>query len=318
MYRCKKNCCNIISFVAAVVLVINIVLLRQLRVTAFTIYPISKQQLLKFSNQSIREQYPRNKALVFNIGSSSNDDISQKCDHDISIQALTTSSKTTSTETKMVGAEFEYQEMKVLLSVIESRQVVSANQLDPLKAIELNTYIQKIVSNRRLIEESSNGQQLQRFLPRKESLLNTTWNMIYTTMEFLPRDTTIQLQFSNYSNDQNSSSKMQYRLLFGSKTFGLQSINVQCSDWDVRPATTTTFFRSPSLSLSDISFIYDTLSVNAFGKQNIPLCFVSNLLKGRSNRIHTVYFDDTIWIEQQEHEDEQRIIWNVYRKQIQE
>jgi hypothetical protein len=217
------------------------------------------------------------------------------------------------------STDFEYQEMKIIFEVMQREKVVSSNRMDMNKANELNRYITKIVSDR-----SSNVR-----LTTKDQLYNTTWTMRYTTMNILPPDATIQLKFGidkEYVTTQpESNPTMQYRLVFGSKTFGLNAINAN-SYWNFIPSTDT---RNDN---NGISLMYDSISMDAFGLKNLHLCFISNLFKGRINTIDTVYYDGIYWIEQQQQldyntndsnadafyttatSDKLNVIWNVYRR----
>jgi hypothetical protein len=259
------------------------------------------------------------------------------------------------------NADFEYQEMKVILDALQREGIVASNRMDRNKANELNSYLQRIVSDRttttnnkrsslpsRSLSSSSSSAAMEQQL---HSLWNTSWTMKYTTMDILPPDTTIQLQFLAPPSTMNAvpntadmndltsvkTSKMRYRLLFGSKTLGLNALNVDC-DW--RP-----FWKyNNNHNLIQPSLTFDTITMDAFGFENVPLCLLSNLLfRNRSNNqkdnrldnaksdifINTVYMDDTIWIEQQQQQQQQvaqdksydiitnelnNVIWNVYQK----
>ena len=83
-----------------------------------------------------------------------------------------------------------------------------------------------------------------------------------------------------------------------------------------------------------LALTFDTISMDAFGLENIPLCFLSHLLFRHDEQnpdliIHTVYMDDNIWIEQQQQQQQvspqqdnndqtllrsSNVIWNVYQK----
>jgi hypothetical protein len=219
---------------------------------------------------------------------------------------------------KSKNTDFEYQEMKIILDVLQREKIVSSNRMDIDKANELNRYISRIVSDR-----SSNV-----ILSTTDQLCNTSWTMMYTTMNILPPDTTIQLKFgidtAIQSLQQQQQQMMQYRLLFGSKTFGLNAINVN-SQWSFGPSSDSRIKHNNSNNnLKGITLMYDTISMDAFGLQNIHLCFISNLFQGRINSINTVYYDGTIWIEKQEQlynddnnsnaDPKSNMMWNVYRK----
>lgn len=274
---------------------------------------------------------------LFSDDSSRNDDI----------QAINSGSSTKR------STDFEYQEMKVILDALHREGIVASNRMDRNKANELNSYIQRIVSDRTTskitstssMELDGNYRQRQQ---QRHSLWNTSWTMKYTTMDILPPDMTIQLQFFDAPSTTGalmtadtdltarSTSKMKYRLLFGSKTFGLNALNVDC---DCMP-----FSNYDNENMMQLSLTFDTITMDAFGFENVPLCFLSNLLvRNRNDRkdtinpsadiiINTVYMDDTIWIEQQQQQipqdkslkpygattsslnDFQNVIWNVYQK----
>ena len=191
---------------------------------------------------------------------------------------------------KSPSAEFEYQEMKVLLGAMQKDQIVSAKQMDTAKSQELNRYIERV------IRASAND---QRSLSTEE-LHNSTWTLAYTTMEALPPDSTIQMIFREEDHAANS---LQYRLIFGPKTVGLNAINV-LGEWTLRQNT--------------VFMTYEKLSMDAFGLENVHLCLLQNLLKGRTNRIDTVYYDGNVWIEESISVDNQystpNRFWNVYIK----
>jgi hypothetical protein len=197
-------------------------------------------------------------------------------------------------------AEFEYQEMKVLLDALQREQIVSSKRMDPAKATELNRYIERVVA--------STG---RRKSLSPDELRNTTWNLVYTTMEALPPDSSIQFFFKSVNTipTENDVDGIQYRLVFGSKTFGLNGINVH-GDWTLLPGQ------------DSIYITYQTLSMDAFGRENIHLCLLQNLLRGRTNQIDTAFYDGSVWIEQQDQPNtgaaatttSAKPIWNVYVK----
>ncbi len=234
------------------------------------------------------------------------------------------------------NTDFEYQEMKVILDALEREGVVSSNRLDRNKATELNSYIHRIVSVRTTPPTTTLTNTQQQTM--HSLLYNTSWTMKYTTMEIIPPDTTIQLQFPDtptatvtatntmdITTESAAILNMNYRLLFGSKTLGLNALNVQC---DCTTFTTDDMNHLPMNSMPLLALTFDTITMDAFGWENLPLCFLSNLILARNNRnppdmlIQTVYFDDNIWIEQQQQPlsssssdgSNDNVIWNVYRK----
>ena len=45
-----------------------------------------------------------------------------------------------------------------------------------------------------------------------------------------------------------------------------------------------------------LTFVYDSITTNILGFQNLPVGFFG-LLKGRTNYVESAYFDGTFWIE---------------------
>jgi hypothetical protein len=232
------------------------------------------------------------------------------------------------------NTDFAYQEMKVLLRTCQKENIVASNRMDPSKAQELNQYIQDIVQYRTSSSGSStssgSGTSGSSSIPSVEELYHTTWNLVYTTMDYIPRDVTIQFTLWNerpsYQEEEDGShdrdplppregGTVQYRLLFGAQTFGWESININ-GDWAIQQ-------EHQQQQQQQLLMTYRTWSLDAFGFQNVHVCLLQNLFQGRTRMIHTVYYDGTIWIEkeEQQQEEEQQLqstntIWNVYmRKQ---
>jgi hypothetical protein len=189
--------------------------------------------------------------------------------------------------------DFEYQEMKVLLDAMKQQGVSSIRGLDAEKGRELQQYVQQVAGYRR----SSS------LMLTPHAVNGTVWRLAFTTERALPRDATLYLVFP----DDEHNSLLRYSLQFGKKTLGLHKLEA-VSRWTV--------------SNNVLTFVYDTITMDAFGFSNIELCFFG-LLKGRSNYIETAFFDGDVWIEQQPQQsssgrldgsdsDAADSIWNVY------
>ena len=117
----------------------------------------------------------------------------------------------------------------------------------------------------------------------REALTGTTWRLAYSNApsDSPPPDATVYLKF-------NSDSTMQYRLQFGARTLGLNSIQAD-GPWQVLEQ------QRPGEGAVDVTFVYDKVSLDAFGWQNIGTGLFG-LLQGRSQTLRTAYYDGDYWI----------------------
>lgn len=173
-------------------------------------------------------------------------------------------------------AQFEYQEIKVLLDTMEEKNIKSWN-LQTIQRNEIEKYIRTIVTNRPSIPSVWIPSNFQTNI-----LPGTTWRQSYssesTTLSDLPRDATIYISFIDDTT-------LQYKLQFSNKTFGLKSLQAICN-YNMDTSGT-------------ITFVYDKISTDMFGMANINLNFLTNnFLKGRVNYIEMKYFDTNMIIEQ--------------------
>lgn len=168
-------------------------------------------------------------------------------------------------------AEFEFQEMRAVLNDVVKRRI-SSRDLDPTQRAELEGYVRQVVQKRQSPTPLS---EIGNKLP------GTTWRLAFSTEQAtlgdLPRDACIMLDFVDGKN-------MDYVLAFSEKTLGLNKIKAK-SNW----------FFDPSQGL--VTFVYDRITSDAFGLQDINIGFFG-LLKGRANFVNSSYFDGNYWIEQ--------------------
>ena len=180
------------------------------------------------------------------------------------------------------AAEFEFQELRIQLSAM-MKQNVSSKRLDPVVRQQLIQYATAVVIATDQKQRASNNipfSSLPDYLP------GTKWRLVLsneaTTLDDLPQDATVFLEFANYDNDNNK--KLQYKLQFGNQTFGLQSLQAN-SSW--------AYNKESGL----LTFTYDDITTDMFGFRNVGVGLFSSLLKGRVNSIQTAYFDNQYWIE---------------------
>jgi hypothetical protein len=92
----------------------------------------------------------------------------------------------------------------------------------------------------------------------------------------LPGDATVYLNFLD-------SSKVDYTLDFGAKAFGIQAIKA-ASKWACN-------------AQGLVTIVYDKISTDMFGLQNIGVSFFG-LLQGRASYVQTAYFDtQSYWMD---------------------
>lgn len=169
---------------------------------------------------------------------------------------------------KNLQADFEYQELKLLLRAMKEQKVLS-NQLVESKKAELETYVRRIINRK-----ESNLQQVREQLPRSK------WRLAFSTqplIQSLPQGVNIQLHFVD-------STTVDYSMEF-TKTLGLNKLTAQSSyqvDSLVHPGWVT--------------YTYEHITTDVFGLQNVGVG-TFGMLQGRSSQIQTVYFDNVLWIE---------------------
>lgn len=204
------------------------------------------------------------------------------------------------------NADFAYQEMKVLLNAMRSLNVVRRRDLDPATGDALTAYVQEVVVR----NQKSNI--------AAPSVPGSTWRLAFESSsnnDNLPRDATVEISFlrnqdtagntasTNIPN--NNRNTLLYSLVFGEKTAGLKRLDVAC------------FYNNNGESNNRLTFVYDKVTMDAFGWRNVELCFFG-LLKGRTNQIATAYCDHSIWIEAASAGEEGATTtpsWNVYVRQ---
>jgi hypothetical protein len=192
----------------------------------------------------------------------------------------TTATTATKSATATRGAEFEFQELRVLLEAMH-KQGLASRDLLPRTRLEMEAYARAVVvgaANGKNGETSSSAAALR----AKRELIGTRWRLGFSThsatLGDLPRDATVYLEFVD-------ADRMLYKLQFSQKTFGLNSIQAE-SAW----------------SLDDernglLTFVYDRITTDAFGFTNVGVGLFG-LLKGRANYVETAYYDGKYWIEQ--------------------
>jgi len=197
----------------------------------------------------------------------------------------------TETTKNQPAAEFEYQEMKVQLDALK-RQRLAPRDLDALKRMELASYVKEVSTKRPSHPALSEI---------ADELPGTTWRLAFSTQEAalgdLPRDATVTIEFLDGEN-------LDYVLSFGEKTFGLKNIKAR-SRWN---------FASDGDDRGLVTFVYDKITTDAFGMQNLGVGLFG-LLKGRANYVESAYFDGKYWSERGLNPDGTRVFWNVYVKE---
>ena len=176
--------------------------------------------------------------------------------------------------------------MKVLFDAMKQQGVSNYRDLDASKARELVGYVQDVAAFRRSDTTLA-----------KPALVGSVWRLALTSTETaLPRDATVSVQFQTEQT-------LRYSLSFGKRTLGLNRLDA-ISSWTM------------SDNNNGVQFVYDKITMDAFGLNNVDVCFFG-LLKGRSNGIETAYFDGDVWIEEQPTRDDSdaapsNLAWNVY------
>lgn len=171
------------------------------------------------------------------------------------------------------AGDFAYQEMLVYFNQMQ-RDGVTSRTMDPAKRSELEGFVRTVLANKKGLRLEDIGQAL---LPKSE------WKLMFSTseavLESLPNDATV---FLNIQDEMN----LDYVLRFSKKTMGLDSLTAKCQyTFDTGPV-------QPGL----LTFVYDKITTNIFGLNNIGVGFFG-LLKGRANYVESSYFDGVFWIE---------------------
>jgi hypothetical protein len=130
-------------------------------------------------------------------------------------------------------ADFEYQELKIVLQAMKEQDVVSA-RLKDYKQTELEGYVKKIVNRR---PSSIPLNEMGQHLP------GTEWRLAFTTQaltnESLPKDALIKMTFHDASH-------VDYGLEF-TKTLGLKRLAAK-SSYTVDVSTYIVYYCSQALS----------------------------------------------------------------------
>jgi hypothetical protein len=168
------------------------------------------------------------------------------------------------------NADFEYQEMRAILTAMEQRNIQT---LEPIRRAELESYITKVVQQHIPPQQ---GPPLT-----AQNLVNTKYRLAFSNQAVaatnLPPGASVVLEFLSDCTTLN------YRLQFSQKIFGLDNINAKCS-YTLDEATGL------------LTFVYDTITTDLFGLQNLPVGLFGQL-KGRTSYIVSSYFDGDYWIE---------------------
>ena len=187
------------------------------------------------------------------------------------------------------SANFEYQEMRIILDAM-LRQGIS-DLASPGKE-DLERYVRSVARSTSSMRSASSSSSPTSSLHNPSQLVGTTWRLAYSNdLSSLPPDATVYLQFL-------SERDMEYQLKFGPRTLGLNAIAADCP-WQL--TTTTTLPSADSISssgssASQLTFVYDKIKMDAFGLKNIGTGLFG-MLQGRSQTIHTAYFDGDYWID---------------------
>lgn len=202
------------------------------------------------------------------------------------------------------GAQFEYQEMKILFNAMKEQKVTIRDLNSSSKRTEITNYVRAIVNNRQSDPVVFSSSTFQSGLP------GTVWRLAYSTestiVNDLPHDTTVYLKFL-------SSDTMEYTLQFSEKTFGINRITARCpwytndsNNYNEKNADKNT---NPGL----ITFVYDKITADMFGMKDMNVGFFG-LLQGRGNSIDTAFYDGAVWIEQSV-DQQGKLFVNVYIKE---
>jgi len=202
-------------------------------------------------------------------------------------------------------AEFEYQELRVQLDAMMKKSGSTSRDLDPLKKLELTSYVREVVAKR---PSPVPLEDIGRYLPGTKWKLAFSNDVAASMMNDLPKDTAVTLDFFD-NNGNNGKNELEYALEFGPRTFGLKNLKAR-STWEVVDVDGSS---RPGL----VSFVYDKITADAFGFANVGVGLFG-MLKGRTNYVETAYFDGSYWIEGGVVDDggggRGSEFWNVYVK----
>jgi hypothetical protein len=188
------------------------------------------------------------------------------------------------------NADFEYQEMRAILTAMEQRNIQT---LEPIKRAELESYITKVV------QQHIPPQQVPPLTA--QNLVNTKYRLAFSNQKVaatnLPAGASVVLEFLSDGTTLN------YRLQFSEKIFGLDNINAKCS-YTLDEATGL------------LTFVYNSVTTDLFGLQNLPVGLFGQL-KGRTSYIVSSYFDGDYWIEVAYDSPQQTSTYtNVYDQEV--
>ena len=175
------------------------------------------------------------------------------------------------------SANFEYQEMRIILAAMQQQGI--SDLASPGKG-DLEQYVRSVARS-----TPTTSASFATTLHSPNQLLGTTWRLAYSNdLRSLPPDATVFLQFQ-------SERDMVYQLKFGPRTLGLDALSADCL-WQLLPNSEGT----TSTSASQLTFVYDKIKMDAFGLKSIGTGLFG-MLQGRSQTIHTAYFDGDYWID---------------------
>jgi len=180
-------------------------------------------------------------------------------------------------------AAFEFQELRVLLDAMV-REKRSSKSLNEDTKEKICQYMRKIIQDR---PSPVGGDELAARLPGSQ------WRLVFSTepsMETLPNDASATLTF-------NSESEVDYTLLFGPQTWGLNALRAS-SRWTANEYGT-------------VSITYEKVNADAFSMKSIGVGFFG-LLAGRTTYIQSAYFDGSLWLERALGQDGSEIYLSAY------
>jgi hypothetical protein len=181
------------------------------------------------------------------------------------------------------GADFEYQEMKILLGDMR-RAGIGPRGLGAPSRGELAGYAGRVAAGRR--RRGGEGAAGASAPAAQGELPGTEWRLAFSTAydEDLPRDATVVLRFVD-------SSRLDYVLEFGRRTPVLDAITARCRWWCSSDADGGGDGAGEG---GGVSYEYEELTVDAGPFKGAGLL---GLFRGRAGRIGTAYFDGEYWIE---------------------
>lgn len=203
-------------------------------------------------------------------------------------QSITTTTTTTTSlfssstnNQNTMGADFDYQELKINLRAMKQQKLTTANQLEEGKRNEMERYVRTIVKQRPspvpLWEIGGDAGTA-----KAGKLPGTKWRLSFSTQavtnESLPAGVQIQLDFVDER-------RVDYSMEF-TKTFGLSKLTAE-SSYQVD---------SSPVNPGWVTYTYEKITTDVLGFKNVGIGMMG-LLQGRGAQIQTVYFDDELWIE---------------------